>query len=170
MAGLELNGSFAKMRLNVGAAGDRHVGGDANASLAFGEGSAYFDDHKWIASLRCSWELVPTGERYLPPELSDIAREKPELTHSKVQLYSNLLMVFVAMDVRGFDHFWRLFGNHLGDDNILMSIGIPLDDYYGVLQTEKSFRTDLLRGGHVATVASLGVHSRDFDPYVPRDT
>lgn len=167
MAYLGLKGSFAKMRLNVDASGVRHVGGSAEPSLSLGKDR--HADQKWIASLRCSWELVATNEHYIPRELEDQVRERPEYAHSLTRLHGDLLGVFVTIDPRGFDHFWRVFGNHLGNNDMLMSISVPLDDYYPFLHPEQSVKADLLAGVTVVSAASLGVHSREFAPHLPSD-
>jgi len=167
MAFIEIAGTFADIRLNIQGDGSRHVGGGAQATLEGGDASDP-EEERWFTTLTCTWELVAIGEHWVPAELEDVVRGKPDNTHVLVQLHGKHLIISAATDLRAFNRCWDMFERHLGAANLAISIGVLIEGFLGMFtKPDKTFRATLESGTPIVTVASLGFVPETFKPFVP---
>lgn len=164
MSYLELVGSLATARLNIGSGGARHASGSARVRLTVDDDSMHHQDEDWAASLCGRWELVGNGEHYVPTELHDLTRSEPERSHALVYLDQRQLSVFATTGIRRLDDLWMTFGAHLGADDVYFSLTIPLETDYGFGRVDRSAKADLIAGSRLVSVAMLAVFPRGWTP------
>lgn len=164
MSYLELVGSLASVRLNIGSGGARHASGSASVTLTVDDQSTHQDDVEWAAGLCARWELVANGEHYVPTELHDLAHDDPDRTHALVQLNCQQLSVFVSTGRRSLDDLWHTFGAHLGAPDVYFALTIPFETDYGYGRVDRSARLDLVAGSRIVSVAMLAVFPRGWTP------
>ena len=164
MSYLELVGSLASVRLNIGSGGARHASGNGSVRLTVDDGSQHHEDEEWAAALCGRWELVGNGEHYVPPELHDLALNDRDRSHALVQLQCQQLSVFVSTGVRSLDSLWSTFAQHMGTQDIYFSVTIPLETDYGFGHVDRSARADLVAGSRIVSIAMLAVFPRGWTP------